>query len=190
MEWDANFTQPLPRKFSFAGRFAGGISKSFTTAEVPYQKQQFIGGPYSLRGWPIRKIGPGGYNDPINDSSSTAPFYQSGDFRVEATAELRYPIWWIWEGALFADAGNIWTWKDDPQRPKSGLGDFGKEIALNTGFGIRGDFSYFVVRLDWGLPLRNNFRDENDRYWIYGKSGAALQIRDLNWNVAIGYPFQ
>ncbi len=191
VEFDGNFTQPLPRKTSIVGRLAGGFSKSFTSAEVPFPKQQSIGGPYSLRGWPIRKIGPGGYNDLINsDSSNTLPFYQAGEVRLETTAELRFPIWWIWEGAIFADAGNIWTWKDDPQRLKSGLGDFYKEVAVNTGFGIRGDFSYFVVRLDWGLPLRNNYADENGRYFIYGKSGKPFKRSDLNWNVAIGYPFQ
>ncbi len=62
IEVDGNFTQPLPAKMSVVGRLAGGVSRSFTSAEVPFFKQQFIGGPYSLRGWPIRKIGPGGYN--------------------------------------------------------------------------------------------------------------------------------
>lgn len=194
IDWDANFTQPLPKKASFVGRFAGGISKSFNeSAEVPFVKQQFIGGPYSLRGWPIRKIGPGGYNDPVNtDPDNTYPFYQSGDLRLETTAEFRFPLWWIWEGALFADAGNIWTLEKDPQRPLAGLTDFYKEIALNTGFGIRGDFSYFIIRLDWGLPLRNNYADpkNSNQYWIYGKNGRNLKRSDLNWNVAIGYPFQ
>jgi outer membrane protein insertion porin family len=191
LDLDLTSQKSIGRKMMLAGRFSLGMAEPFGfSREVPYLTQQIIGGPYSLRGWPLRKIGPGGYNDPINiDNPDRSPYYQSGDFRVESSVEWRFPIYSIWEGAAFLDAGNVWTWRDDPNRKGSGLANFSNEIAANTGLGLRGDLGFFILRTDFGLPLRNNFKNENGQYWVYGKNGQKANWSDWNWNLAIGFPF-
>ena len=117
--------------------------------------------------------------------------------------EYRFNIFWRLKGALFLDGGNIWTLKFDPDRLGSQLqwkpkelpngefvGDnFLKQFAMGVGFGIRGDFSYFIIRLDVGYKTRSPYPDENGNYWLTNK-WEGLTYRDrVNYNLAIGYPF-
>jgi len=170
--------------------------------EVPFVKQFFVGGPNSIRAWQIRELGPGGYVDPItNDPSRNIPFYQTGDFKLEFSAEYRFPIFLRLKGALFLDGGNIWTLKRDEARLGSQLRftqgatiderPFWEQIALGTGLGFRLDATYFVIRFDMGLRMRRNFIDPDDPTetpWLFNE-WRDLQFRDFNYNLAIGYPF-
>jgi len=150
-------------------------------------KQYFVGGPNSLRGFLIREIGPGSYVDSTafdierGEKKNVGFFNQTGDIKLELNAELRFDIFkWI-KGALFADAGNVWLMRRDPARP-NGEFDFTrfyKEIALNVGAGLRLDFNYFVIRFDYGFPIRDP-RLTEDRRWRFQKGQFQL---------AIGYPF-
>ncbi len=171
-----------------------GIASNFGDSRtVPYVKQYFVGGPSSVRAWRIRELGPGGYVD-INPETGLKrdiqPYYQAGDFRFEMNAELRFPLLPYFRGAVFLDAGNIWTIREDTDRPGSRLNlDSYRNIALGTGFGIRGDFDYFVIRFDFGLPLRNPYPDPvTGKYWVPNLI-SKMQLRDFNPNLAVGYPF-
>lgn len=154
---------------------------------LPFVKQYFVGGPNSLRGFLIREIGPGSYVDSTafdierGEKKNVGFFNQTGDIKLELNAELRFDIFkWI-KGALFADAGNVWLMRRDPARP-NGEFDFTrfyKEIALNVGAGLRLDFNYFVIRFDYGFPIRDP-RLTEDRRWRFQKGQFQL---------AIGYPF-
>ncbi|MBL7827302.1 MAG: BamA/TamA family outer membrane protein [Saprospiraceae bacterium] len=160
---------------------------------VPYVKQFFVGGPSSLRAWRIRELGPGSYvdRDPVtNEIRNIQPYYQAGDFKFEFSGELRFPFISYFKGAVFLDGGNIWTLRYDDGRKGSQLGwEFYKNIALGAGAGIRGDFDYFVIRLDFGLPLRNPYPDpDTKRYWVPNLF-SKLQLSDFNPNLAVGYPF-
>lgn len=168
-------------------RVVSGIASPFgNTPSTPYVKQFFAGGPTSLRAWRIRQIGPGGYFNARE--ASVQPFFQAADFQLEMNAELRFPLFSWFKGAVFIDAGNIWALKADPKRPGAELRwDSYKNIAIGTGFGIRADFSYFVFRLDWGLKLRRPFRAGPLDYWV--ERPFDRLFKRLTPNIAVGYPF-
>ena len=129
----------------FTGAFFGiGIPYGNSKA-IPFEKQYFSGGSNGIRAWQVRTLGPGSYNP-----TDTVSFLnQTADIKLEANAEYRFKLFWILEGAVFLDAGNIWTYKDDPARPGAQfkLNKFYKDIAVGTGAGLRFDFK-FVTRKD------------------------------------------
>ncbi len=179
------YTRDLEHDITLAFRVGSGIALPYgSTTDVPFVKQFFVGGPFSIRAWRIREIGPGGYAS----VETSPPFYQAADFRFEFNGEVRFPILWWFKGAVFVDGGNIWTLKPDPDRPGSGLslGSF-SNMALGTGVGLRLDFDFFVVRFDLGLKLRRPFRKEGGGYWLDWRKETFRDFSNLN--VAIGYPF-
>jgi len=195
-EFDWRHYQQLRGNQQFAFRAAAGLAFPYGpfSTQVPYVKQFYIGGPQSIRAWQIRELGPGGYKDP-NVDQNTVQFYQTGDIKIELSAEYRFRIGTIFanrmflDGALFLDAGNVWTLKDDPQRPKANFTtDFFRQIAVGTGFGFRLDFKYFQIRLDFGYKLKNPYADEEGRYWLW-KNFKNFSFSQFNSNFAIGYPF-
>lgn len=191
---DVVYTRNFRKEVVGAVRFGAGIAVPFGDSKtVPYVKQFFVGGPASIRAFRIREIGPGGYLkiDPdTGKPDKTQPYFQAGDFRFEFNGELRFPIFSYFNGAVFLDGGNIWTIRNDVDRPEAQLRwDSYKNIALGTGFGIRGDFDYFVIRVDFGLPLRTPYLDpETNSYWVR-KLISRMQLSDFNPNLAVGLPF-
>ncbi len=175
--------------FAFRADVGIGVPYGFSTT-VPYVKQYYVGGPNSIRAWSIRQIGPGGFNDEVaNDPNNTLPFYQTGDLKMEMNLEYRFDMFWLLEGAIFMDIGNVWLIKEDTTRPNAKISkNFAKQFAVGTGFGFRFDFSYFIMRFDLGYPIKNNYKDETGSYWKY-HSLNELRFRDINFNLAIGYPF-
>ena len=190
LDMDAVYTRDFNPRLTGAIRVGSGIVLPFGDAvAAPYIKQFFVGGPTSLRAWSIRELGPGGYHD-NSMKANIRPFYQAGDFRFEVNGELRFPLFWWLKGALFLDMGNIWTIRNDPDRPNAPLQwDSYKNIAVGTGLGLRFDFGYFVLRFDAGLQLRRPYRtDEQPSYWIQNRL-SHLQLGDFRPNLAVGYPF-
>ncbi len=185
-DMDAVYTRNFSKNLEGAVRVGSGIVQPFgDTRTTPYVKQFFVGGPSSLRAWRIREIGPGGFYNP----NSVRPFYQSGNFRFEFNSELRFPIFYIFKGAVFVDGGNVWTLKPDATRPSAELRwDSYKNIALGTGAGIRMDITFAVLRVDAGLPIRNPYPSELGNYWVPRRFAKGWH-RDINWNIAVGYPF-
>ena len=192
LNMDGSYAREFNRSLTAIVRLGAGIARPYgDTKSVPFVKQFFVGGPSSIRAWRIRELGPGGYIelDSVGEPAQRVqPFFQAADFRFEFNAEVRFPLFWWVKGAIFLDAGNIWTLKDDPQRPNAKLGwDSYKELAIGTGFGLRFDFDYFVFRFDWGLKLRQPYQTASDGYWV-DWSGASW--KDIsNFNLAVGYPF-
>jgi len=171
-------------------RVGAGVALPYgNTKATPYVKQFFVGGPSSLRAWRIRELGPGGYRI-APEADTIRPFYQSGDFRFEFNGELRFPLFWWVKGAVFIDGGNIWSLDPNDDRKDSQLRLSSlRNLAIGTGVGIRADFSYFVLRLDWGLKLRRPYRNEGDQsYWVPNLI-TNMQPRDWAINLAVGYPF-
>jgi outer membrane protein insertion porin family len=173
-------------------RFIGGVAVPYGNSDaVPYVKQFFIGGTNSVRAFPARSIGPGSYRP----ADEQADFFldRTGDLRLEANIEYRFPLVSILRGAFFIDAGNIWMVRDDPERPGTvfDFDTFLSQVAVGTGFGLRLDISFFVLRLDIAFPLRRPYLPAGERWVIDDIRFGSGQWRsdNLTFNLAIGYPF-
>ncbi len=178
---------------SIATRLIAGIGIPYgNSATLPYVKQFYIGGSNSVRAFAARGLGPGSYKIP--DSVASKSFIdQAGDIKLEANIEYRFPIVSIVKGALFVDAGNIWLLREDPGRPG---GTFSSktildEIAVGTGFGLRLDLSFFILRFDLAFPMRVPYLPQGER-WVANKinfGDPSWRTNNLALNIAIGYPF-
>jgi hypothetical protein len=194
IDQDGVYSRNFSKGVTGAVRVGAGIATPIGDSKaVPYVKQFFVGGPSSIRAWRIREIGPGGYieiDEKTGQPSNIQPFYQAGDFRFEFNGELRFPVFSYIKGAVFVDGGNIWTLQNDIERPGAQLTwQSYKNIAIGAGFGLRGDFGYFVIRLDFGLPIRRPYLlPGNQSYWVPNLI-SKLQIRQFNPNLAVAYPF-
>ncbi len=180
-----------------------GVATPFSnlSESVPFVKQFFVGGPNSIRSWFIRELGPGEFFSPNNDP----PFFQTGDFKFAFNLEYRFKFipFFQMDGAIFLDGGNIWTLKEDVNRPGSQLlwrsqvndagmtvGDnFIDQIALGTGAGIRIDFTYVIFRFDVGLKTRSPFINETGSRWYFDAWNGQRVTDLLNYNIALGHPF-
>ncbi len=214
-EIDLRYYREFNPQTNFAARFAAGIALPFGfTSDVPYVKQFFLGGPSSLRAWPARSLGPGGYQDTlfnVNTVANRLLFYQTGDIRMEFSLEYRFDLFWRFKGAIFLDGGNIWTLRNDPDRcgsqflfskPSTPCADnslsladaFYRQIALGGGLGIRLDLSYFILRVDMGIRLRNPFPLQRNSDGSYSEIDhwtdfSRWKLGDANFNIGLGYPF-
>jgi outer membrane protein assembly factor BamA len=167
----------------YRGFFGIGIPYGNSKA-IPFEKQYFGGGANGIRGWQVRTLGPGSY---VPDSSTTF-LNQTADIKLELNTEYRFKLFWILEGALFVDAGNIWNYREDPDRPGSQfkLKTFYKDIAVGTGAGLRFDFSFFLGRIDFGMKLRDPVIQQRNK-WIM--SNRSFERNDFTIVIGIGYPF-
>ena len=154
-----------------------GNSKS-----IPYIKQYFSGGANSVRGWSVRELGPGSFPGDGNYLN------QSGDIKFDASIEYRSKLFWLLQGALFVDAGNIWTIKEYENQPggQFDISKFYKQIAFAYGLGIRIDLDYLVFRIDGGMKALNPaYSSGKQRYPILNPNFK----RDFTFHLAVGYPF-
>jgi outer membrane protein assembly factor BamA len=159
---------------TLVGRVFGGIGVPYGNSQtLPYIKQYFSGGSYSVRAFQIRGIGPGVY-DPPNDNNLL--FDRSGDIRLEGNLEYRFPIISVLKGALFVDAGNIWNLNDNLSGGRF-TSDFIHQFGIGTGLGLRVDVQGFVIRFDLAAPLKRPATD-----WTFDYKNPVF-------NFAIGYPF-
>lgn len=185
LEIDGRMTKFYTGKKSLVGRINLGMIAPFGKNQFsPYQKQFSIGGPNSLRGWSQRELGPGSIIQKV--SKNVIPFSQS-DIKIEANLEYRFGIWWVLEGAVFVDAGNIWA-IEGASVTGNFTPSFYKQIAVSTGFGLRWNFDYFIIRFDTGYKLRDPYVTvEKPAYWY--KPKEILEQKLGNVLVAINYPF-
>ncbi len=188
------------RHSELATRFFAGVGVPYDKSSVlPYVKQYFVGGPYSLRGWRVRQLGPGSYQD--SSSNMDAAFIdRTGDIKMEANAEFRFDMVPLFggslhiNGAVFIDAGNIWLAKPSKDYPGGDFhfGELGHDLAVNTGFGLRVDIaSLFVIRADWGIPIKQPGTGPNGG-WVFDEiqpGNRDWRARYLMPMIAIGYPF-
>ncbi len=190
LESDVRYQRQFSGNNVLATRLRAGIVLPFSKSQnIPYIKQFFLGGPNSIRGWRVRELGPGAFRDTA--ANKNLFYYQSGDIVLEGNIEHRFPIWWRVKGATFLDIGNVWNLRPDPARPESKLPNIKQlwnQLAIGTGFGLRVDASFAVIRVDLGYKLKNPFADENGRRWIIQKP-SDLKFSQINWNFGINYPF-
>jgi len=161
------------------------------SSQLPNIKQFFSGGSSSLRGFPTRLVGPGTFNE--NYLFGTNQYIETlGDMKLELNTELRTTVYKFFSTALFVDAGNIWLYNDNPRFPGGKFTkDFYKELAADMGIGLRFDVKILLIRLDVGIPIREPYLPENER-WVFNKinfGDPAWRRNNLVFNIAIGYPF-
>ncbi len=153
----------------------------------PFERRFFVGGSNSLRAWRPRTIGPGSYNDQFG-----VQIDKSGEMLMQANIEYRFVlIKRTLEAALFVDAGNIWNVKSDTIFSNAVFSwqKFYNEFALNTGIGLRMDFSFFILRADWGIPLHDPSYALGERWVISNLSTRKWLFTETLMNIAVGYPF-
>lgn len=174
----------LTEKTSLATRVQlGGLWTYGNSNWAPYSELFYIGGANSVRAFAVRSIGPGRYHDEDGDGSYLD---RSGDIKLELNAEYRFPIVQEIQGALFLDAGNVWLMHGDDyiEGGKIGDGGFFNTLAVGTGFGIRYDLSFLLLRLDLGIGIHAPYDTGKSSYFNIPKfkDGVAFHF-------AIGYPF-
>jgi outer membrane protein assembly factor BamA len=151
---------------------------------MPFEKQYFGGGANGLRAWQVRSLGPGSFDNDI-----PAFINQTADMKIELNTEYRFKLFWILEGAVFVDAGNIWTIRDDPDRPGAvfKFNKFYDDLAIGTGLGMRFDLKFVLLRADMGVKLRDPAIQDYPK-WIRLRRPYDLRD-DFTFVVGIGYPF-
>jgi len=156
---------------------------------LPYIKQFFLGGPYSIRAFPLRQIGPGSFDVTKQNIKD-----QTGNLLLEGNLEYRFNIIKMFKGALFTDMGNIWLTKNEfntDDQKNFQIGEFYKQFYIGGGFGLRFDFDYFAIRMDLGFPIRVPYKDGAES-WVIKEAkpfNADWQRKNLVFNIAVGYPF-
>jgi outer membrane protein insertion porin family len=178
----------IVRVYSGAG-FAMKTKERPTNPQLPFFKQFTAGGPYSMRAWGLRLLGPGStleYRD-------TVPI-RFGDFQFETNWEYRFPLTKLWgykvNSCVFTDIGNVWFLKENPDFPNGNLTAerFLKDLAVGIGTGLRFDFDFLKLRLDYGLKVKNptpepaNVQFQNKWFADFRPFGGIVQI-------GINYPF-
>lgn len=163
-----------------------GVAYPYGNSTVlPFEKRYFSGGANSVRGWSVRELGPGKFKgtdgriDFIN---------QTGDVKLDLNAEYRSSLFWKLQGALFIDAGNIWTLRNYAEQPggQFKFTEFYKQIAASYGMGLRLNFDYFILRFDVGMKAINPAYESEKEHWsiIHPKLN-----RDFDFHFAVGLPF-
>lgn len=182
---DIRYYDVINKSTTVAYRIFGGVGIPYgNSLAMPFEKRYFSGGANSIRAWNVRDLGPGSYSG----GSQTRFPNQTGDIKLEANVEYRFKMFWVLEGALFLDAGNIWNLNSNEF--EGGLfrhDEFYKEFAVGSGFGARLDFSFVIFRLDLGVKLRDPALTQGNR-WIIGSRSLSWQ-NDFTINIGIGYPF-
>lgn len=174
--------------------YIGGGLPYGNSGTVPFERLYYAGGSNSMRGWPLRALGPGSVAIDNNKYETDADGNiqvvgkkipnQLGDFRLEGNVEIRQDISNGINLALFFDAGNIWmNSRGAKPEERFRFDRFYRQIAFNTGLGFRWNLDFVLFRLDWGLKLHNPNLPQGERWF------KDLALKNSAFHFAIGLPF-
>lgn len=183
-EVDYSVTRNFNTRHALAFHAGFGIGVPYGNSRVlPFEKRFYAGGANGVRGWGVRTLGPGAFD---SRNSVTDFINQCGDIRLDLSVEYRAKLFWVFEGAAFVDAGNIWTIHNYENQPGGmfHFNTFWKQIALAYGIGLRMDFSYFLLRFDLGVKAHNPALGQEEWPIIHPR-----WKRDTSFHFAVGYPF-
>ena len=198
---DAEFARLIRfDKSSFAIRFFAGVGYEFNStrnpekrSNLPFFKQYFSGGPNSMRAWVIRRLGPGSTVKEFSGTDGIPDRY--GDIQLEGNAEYRFPLGKPLglkiNGAFFTDVGNVWFLKNAPDRPPEEVFEFsrlGEDIAIGAGGGLRIDFNFFVIRLDYAYRVKDPSPALSDAVY-QNKWFSYPFFKGAQFQLGINYPF-
>ena len=189
-ETDLRWYRRLGNQYrSFNMRLNSGIGIAYgNNYTMPFIKEFFAGGVSDLRGFRARTLGPGSFY--AGNPREEFIYDQPGDIKILLMAEYRAKLFSIIRYALFADAGNIWTLRTDPDRPGSKFtSNFLNDFAMDVGAGLRVDISLLVLRLDIAFPLRLPYLPSGEKWSEFNFGDSEWRKNNIVWNLAIGYPF-
>jgi hypothetical protein len=188
-----------------AWRLMGGWGNNYSSnaslsGQLPFFKQFTAGGPYSMRAWGLRQLGLGSSNF-YDTSASRQNFDRFGDLQLEANFEYRFTLLQFGSykigSALFTDIGNIWNTRDLGNDLRAGfkLDRLYEDLAIGVGTGLRMDFDYFIIRIDYALKMKDPTRSNNngwlnvsDMKWSEIKANG-IKVNNYAWQFGIGLPF-
>lgn len=183
-EYNTTHYQIFDKSNRFVYHLGVGVGVPYGNADIiPYERRFYSGGANSVRGWSESTLGPGTYQ---RITSRFRDYNQVGDVKLDMNMEYRTKMFWVLEGALFLDAGNIWTIRNYDEQ-KGGVFNptaFLSQIAIAYGAGFRFDFSFFIARLDIGFKLFDPSKSRLEQW----RTKLDLN-KDLAFHIAIGYPF-
>jgi len=187
---DYGINQLAFRAYAGAG-YAYGLTSTGYEHTLPSFKAFYSGGPNSMRAWRVRGLGLGSskyYTDSLNEQD-----LRYGDMKLEFNGEYRFLLGTLFgikfKSALFTDIGNIWSWEpiDTGALGKGSdfkLDRFYKEFAFGAGTGLRMDFNFFLIRLDWSYKIKDPQAAEGSNTWFY-----KLELGSGQLQLGINYPF-
>lgn len=163
-----------------------GVAYPYGNSSIlPFEKRYFSGGANSVRGWSVRSLGPGSYTG----ADGRINFInQTGDVRLDLNAEWRTYLFWKFNGALFVDAGNIWTLREYKDQPggQFKFSTFLSQIAASYGLGLRLNFDYFILRFDMAMKAVNPVHETEKQHFPIIHPDFS---RDFTFHFAVGLPF-
>lgn len=163
-----------------------GIAYPYGNSTIlPFEKRYFSGGANSVRGWGVRELGPGRY---VRRDGNIDFINQTGDMKIDLNLEYRAHLFWKLNGALFIDAGNVWTLRSYSDQPggQFRFSSFLEELAVSYGLGLRLNFDFFILRFDFGMKAVNPaYTGGGERYPLLHPKLS----RDLAFHFAVGLPF-
>lgn len=184
-DFDFSHTYPLNDRNSLAVHLALGVAVPYGNSIVlPFEKRYFSGGANSVRGWSTRTLGPGAYER--NDTLRSDFVNQTGDIKLDLSAEYRHKMTDLFELATFIDAGNIWTIRNYQGQPGGvfKLDEFYKQIAVSYGLGLRINLGFLLLRLDTGMKAYDP-AGRNKKFVLFKPNFTDK----FAVHFAIGYPF-
>ena len=206
---DVRKTIVIDKNTLLAYRINTGVGFAYSDNKVlPYEKYFFVGGSNSIRAWRPRRLGlgtvpPNLATNPEADGLFDYSYEKPGDIMLEGSIELRRKLFGFVNGAVFVDVGNVWSFQEVQSNEESptkaswqGSSKFNKNfykaMGIGTGFGLRFDFSFLVLRLDVGIKVYDPGREQGDRF-VLDKfkffKPFGVDREPVIYNVGIGYPF-
>lgn len=186
---DVDFTQNLLDGYRDQLVFHVGLGLAYpygNSRVLPFEKRYFSGGANSVRGWSVRSLGPGRYKGRDGNINFIT---QTGDMKLDLNLEYRTHLFWKFGGALFIDAGNVWTLRAYDEQPggQFQLKNLLSDLAVSYGMGLRLNFDYFVIRFDLGMKAVNPaYETEDEEHYAIVHPRLS---RDLAFHFAVGLPF-
>jgi len=198
LSFDFRKNRIVNKTTSIAYRINTGVGYAYSDSRVmPYEKNFFVGGSNSVRAWRPRRLGVGTETptlsaDPTQNGIYDYRFEKPGDVLIEGSIEWRQKIFGFVNYALFIDAGNVWTLGSSKEATQFKSDTFYKEFGIGTGFGLRFDFSFLILRLDIGVKAWDPGRPDGERFILgnarlFGPYGKDRE--PVIYNIGIGYPF-
>ncbi|MGB0978289.1 MAG: BamA/TamA family outer membrane protein, partial [Croceimicrobium sp.] len=151
----------------------------------PFSRFSFLGGTNDLRAWPAYRAGGG--IERVSSYADSSSNFSIGTLKLLFNLEYRFPIYSSLKGAVFVDAGNIWlTGGLESAKSAFALRNLARDLYIGSGFGLRMDLDFFVIRLDTGLRLRDPGYWQAGEEWVISTKPV---LPNLTYNIALGYPF-